>query len=359
MREKYLDGIRGWAALSVVFSHMRGIVAPHTTFTVFLWDGQLAVYIFFVLSGYVLSAGYLHNGRTSILVELAIRRYPRLTIPVAASCLLAFVMMKMGWMHNAEAGALADSKWLASFYAFPPSLSSVTKFSLWDVYFDPSTPSYNAVLWTMQYELAGSILLLAMLWIFRPRKARWGAYVFFVVTTSSSPFMSFVLGAMLAEWPPIKTSTLAHGALATALVIAAFRPGTISAPPVLSIIATLIIGSIASSKTLGAVFENRLSLFLGRISFPLYLTHFVVICSLSSWVCIEAGPVTAALVTVPVAIGMAFVFLPIDTAAIWSARKFSAALIKISKHWIGKDEIAAASVAGVQNERLTCGKRRS
>src|ERR1019366_7324910 len=96
----FLDGVRGWASLMVVFSHLLPCFLAITTpfyrhsYLTFLCDGTLAVYIFFVLSGFALSIRFLQTGDARIPVELALRRYPRLTLPIFASCAIAFVLMK-------------------------------------------------------------------------------------------------------------------------------------------------------------------------------------------------------------------------------------------------------------------------
>ena len=154
MRKDYLDGLRGWAALVVLIGHIGNVLLSNQRPPVlpFFADGQLAVYIFFVLSAYVLSVGYLEKKDPNIPLALAIRRYPRLTIPIITSCTIAFFLVEIGAMVNIPAGALAKSPWLESFYNFPVSVESLLKFSLLDVYVDANAASYNAVLWTMRYE---------------------------------------------------------------------------------------------------------------------------------------------------------------------------------------------------------------
>src|SRR5262245_41931407 len=60
-----IDGVRGWAALSVLFFHLfwelfGGVVPAFRSSILRFWlDGPLAVYIFFVLSGDALSWPFL------------------------------------------------------------------------------------------------------------------------------------------------------------------------------------------------------------------------------------------------------------------------------------------------------------
>ncbi|HEX4183201.1 MAG TPA: heparan-alpha-glucosaminide N-acetyltransferase domain-containing protein, partial [Caulobacteraceae bacterium] len=87
MRYHALDGIRGWAALSVVAFHMywETFGARYPEFrnlaSASLLDGWLAVSVFFVLSGEALSTSCLAKQDRRIALDLGVRRYPRLVIP--------------------------------------------------------------------------------------------------------------------------------------------------------------------------------------------------------------------------------------------------------------------------------------
>ena len=131
-------------------------------------DGRLAIYLFFVLSGFVLSTRYLSSNNLEQIRATALGRYIRLTIPIAAASLLSLVLLECGAMLNQQAGSIvARPDWLGSFYAFSPSLLSYLKFSFYDVYFTyESSKSYDVVLWTMPIELAGSFLIFAIVAVF-------------------------------------------------------------------------------------------------------------------------------------------------------------------------------------------------
>src|SRR5436190_12566173 len=96
VRALEIDGIRGWASLSVLVYH-----AFHEMFSRLLpwlnnawfapvFDGRLAVCVFFVLSGDALTAAFWARGGTDPrpIDRLLVRRYTRLTIPILMSCTL-------------------------------------------------------------------------------------------------------------------------------------------------------------------------------------------------------------------------------------------------------------------------------
>ena len=80
--------------------------------------------------------------------DTAIRRYPRLAIPVLFSVVLTWVAYNLGWMSNRElAMALgqSDQSWLHTLTPFSGDLFQTLKPGLWTAFFsyNESRP-YNA-----------------------------------------------------------------------------------------------------------------------------------------------------------------------------------------------------------------------
>ena len=178
-RLHHFDGVRGWAALAVVVFHstteLFGGVIPFlaTGWLGLFNDGLLAVYIFFVLSGFVLSNQFFAAGNLARIRITALGRYVRLTIPIAAASFLTFILMKSGFLFNHDAAVILHREdWLGWFYQFPASLASYLRFAFYAIYFDfDSHTAYDVVLWTMPYELIGSFLVFAMVDAVRPEPA--------------------------------------------------------------------------------------------------------------------------------------------------------------------------------------------
>ena len=65
LRLEFLDGLRGWGALMVFLYHLIVQLLSNTAppyrskYLAFLLDGDFAVFIFFVLSGFVLSIKFV------------------------------------------------------------------------------------------------------------------------------------------------------------------------------------------------------------------------------------------------------------------------------------------------------------
>src|SRR5207302_5189864 len=126
--------------------------------------GQLAVGVFFVLSGIVLSQGYLRSNGAVDLGAACVRRYFRLAVPSLVSVLVGCALWKAGWMANAAAadtlaGEGLPTKWLTRFGPPDPTWKAAVEEATWDIFFGRSgTPSetlYNSVLWTMRVEFYG------------------------------------------------------------------------------------------------------------------------------------------------------------------------------------------------------------
>src|SRR4051794_31926011 len=146
-RFAYFDGLRGIAALGVVLSHLiqhfytplyaPGIEDPiirviASTPLTALYNGQFSVWIFFVLSGLVLSAS-VDRERFPLMATI-VRRYVRLTVPVLAITLLILLIAHAGLMAT---GLVSDSAPLAAaLYPadFAPSLGYWLSNALFGLY---------------------------------------------------------------------------------------------------------------------------------------------------------------------------------------------------------------------------------
>jgi peptidoglycan/LPS O-acetylase OafA/YrhL len=359
VRAAFLDGMRGWAALMVLGSHLFFVFCNYDRAQAGQWflrfpcDGTLAVYIFFVLSGFALSTQFIKSKDRGILASLALRRYLRLTVPILVSVLLAWALMSAGFMANGRAAALMGNGYLASFYNFVPSFKGALSYSLWDIYFryqDVFPTSYNRVLWTMSYELYGSLLVFLLLALFGTLRSRFAIYAAFGILfclTGQPAMVAFVFGIGLAEFYHHRAfGRLGNhaGSLALSLLLllagwiySSFHPDYSPKPLDLPFVAMLMVFGVIINRRVRKLFETRLSLFMGHISFPLYLTHLLVICSLTSALYIALAAMgigartalfLAAAVTLPVCLAVARAFQPVETAGISLSKRFANAVLR-------------------------------
>lgn len=321
---KALNSVRGLAALIVVFSHFAGLFYPatvhgssqviHTRFDVlihetplrFFFAGTFAVTIFFILSGFVLTLKYL-SGRQKSLFSSAVKRYFRLMPVALVSVLFAYFLVASGLSVtlNGSKEVLAQHNFNPTFLdAFIQGTVGVFTMDSRGVKF------YNPVLWTLYYELLGSMLVFGLATMSRGQPKRWLLYIIALLAFSTTSFVGFIVGLILADiyvtkpnwYEKVRDMSVWYkvGLLIIAFCIAGYpghtpdsignywRMFTIIQDEVvldrslLQLIAgTIIIVLTLSWGRLSRLLEARPLLWLGKISFTLYAVHLLFIYSFS------------------------------------------------------------------------------
>jgi peptidoglycan/LPS O-acetylase OafA/YrhL len=354
-----LDGLRGWASLSVVFFHafceLFGAVEPafRNIFVVAFMNGGLAVAIFFVLSGEALSVPYWRSFDRRYVLRQMTKRYPRLTIPIFFSCLITIVLLKAGlvFCHDA-APAVHRQDWLGSFLSFVPSVDDFIWYLLYDVYGANrgQALSYDPLLWTMHTELFGSFLVFILLLIepFTRTSARTrmvlllGVLLAPIVLILKPFYACFLFGLLFGRLQGLGTfaalrkvrwlqpvSLLAIGG---ALLFGAAAQkeswlehagagALLSRETKLTAVAVIVVFLCHCNRTATAFLRSRLSRALGAISFPLYLVQFSVLISFSSFAIVFvsgrtemtiAAMIVIAVLTIAISIIASIIFLPVE-----------------------------------------------
>jgi len=312
----------------------------------FFLNGPFAVCVFFITSGFSLSIGTLTRRSTDVLIRMAAGRYFRLAVPIFAICFVIDMLMRWNLVPSADQRPFPLSLTLP----FEPSLLHVARFSFFDVFVNYSQLiSYNPPLWTMSFELIGSYIVFGLL-VIRTRRLRWivaGIFLVFSLATVSL-YALFVAGVCIAEAYALNLhrSPLAQPTCAVFLVLAAiwamFLP---PAPPgfttsYLACVILLCVALIGLNST-RRFFETRVSRFLGRISFPLYLVQVPIIFCFSLRAIaaleglglgVEASHLIAGVVTIPICIIAALAFAPVDRISVWIARSVGG---WFSRQWRG------------------------
>jgi peptidoglycan/LPS O-acetylase OafA/YrhL len=324
-RQPAPDVLRGLAALVVVLHHFLLIFYPalfttqsdhaHTTGTTeaqhayslfsFLWNGHFAVSIFFVLSGYVLSCGYFSRGDAALPARAALQRYPRLILPVVVSVLLAWLLLRMNAFSNISVAQIYTKNdfWFSNLWRIQPDLLDALKEAFVQTPFHGGTLEYNPVLWTLNIELFGSLLVFALLALTGTLRNRIIIYALLSVLLYQSHMVAFVVGTALADYRYSKYFRKLNRCLLFAFVAAAvyagsfhwmrFLPegewgvlshmtGLIARLIWIAGAALLLLCVINPVKT-GSSRALRAGQWLGKISFGLYLLHLLCIGTFSCW----------------------------------------------------------------------------
>ncbi|HEX3993059.1 MAG TPA: acyltransferase, partial [Acetobacteraceae bacterium] len=112
---RYLEGLRGIAAVQVVLLHFVTGFLPSTAEHAVpplpvLWDGHTAVYVFFLISGAVLTPSFARGGWWPRQVA---KRLVRLGLPIAAAGVIALALLASMPDAHIAAARLTGSGWLA------------------------------------------------------------------------------------------------------------------------------------------------------------------------------------------------------------------------------------------------------
>jgi peptidoglycan/LPS O-acetylase OafA/YrhL len=347
------DGLRGAAAFVVVVFHYLAMLHPNwvpnysadppilvDTPVAILWNGPFAVSIFFVLSGFVMAASA--ERRRDRIIGNAVARYLRLSIPAAASVLLAYAWLSLFPTAATDLARASSgpSDWLAYTVQAPlPGIQAAAYDGLIGTFITGGS-SFNNVLWTMQIELIGSLALFIVYWAggihWWLRFLALAGFAAFGLFILRDAYLCFVGGALLYEAHRsclLQRLPAAIGPLALMVGILLGAPGEGFAErwgldflperlqpgnawglaPVVAAIAILL--SVQLLPRAKALLEVRSLQWLGRISFGLYLVHVPILYTLVAWERVEVGlpePVVVA-AYIAIVLALAHVFtLAID-----------------------------------------------
>lgn len=278
-RVEFLDGLRGWAALIVLFYHtFIGVLPPlldSEAYRYTWWPitGRFSVCLFFLVSGFALSIVFMRNQNKQAVVRMAAGRYFRLLIPIFVVCALVSISMNTGLFP--EPNERPSSK--VAKFAIDPTLPHLFQFSFYEVFFNYiPKETYAGPLWTMSIELYGSfIVAIALLILGKPRNH----LVIYLLATVfllyfKSYYFLFLVGMLACDYQK-ELYKIRLKFLPPLMLVAGFMIPVMLRPNKYALLCGAVlffIGVIISpqSKTF---MSTKCSRFLGTISFPLYLIH--------------------------------------------------------------------------------------
>jgi peptidoglycan/LPS O-acetylase OafA/YrhL len=360
---KYLEGLRGVAAFIVVLNHIRlacfmaeydklhtYIHAAHLpgfvkTFLIngfeLLLDGDLAVWVFWLLSSYVISIAFFKPAESydKIVVAYAAKRYIRLFVPVFVSIMAGYVLMKAGLIYNTalatKAGPPYNTGWLVNPYNFTPNFFNALLSALYNTFIEyDSKASYNPVLWTIEIEFLGSLFTFSIFGVLRHNKKRWLLYaaIFAAVYALKMYWLCcFLVGHVLCDYdcnPPMWAiaeklrkyrlpAWLKYVPAPVGILLIVFSSSIFPAlhiPPKLHypLQSCMIVFAVLRIAAFRRFFSASIPFWLGRVSFSLYLVHLPIICSLTSYIVLHhftmAGKITGAVITLIVSLVLSWYY---------------------------------------------------
>lgn len=305
-----LDALRGLAALSVFLGHAFGMMSPtpkvllviQNTPLRFFYDGNAAVLLFFVLSGFVLNLRYTEakscasGWAGSFIIRRVLRIYPAFLASMGLALLLRTCFFRSQWTQG-------FSDWFSAFWQEPLSWGQVAR-CLTLIGPNIQTAFINPPVWSLVFEMRISLFFPLIILLVNPkRRATWDALLVLAVYTVSmllAPFAAsfqyfpqFVLGAICAKyfsriqpWLAARSGPTKVFWLIAALIL--YGTGVTVEPlhvqdgrarflvtQLISLGAAGIILSSASSGRIGSLLRTGAFQFLGRTSYSFYLSHFL------------------------------------------------------------------------------------
>jgi peptidoglycan/LPS O-acetylase OafA/YrhL len=370
MHNKNLDGLRGWAAFAVVIFHsilhydmaswQRLAISPFSTFStrsdwltglaLIIFNGETAVVVFFVMSGLVLHASLIRSKAdpfrisTAFVVKRVFRVYPAVVAAVLVTVIL--------------------SKLTAQQFSHSAILENITL-------------EGNAVLgvsWTLTVEMIAMVVILPVFFAVRAfgPVALLVAAAYAIVATDNPALVfdiqnfhvamiAFIAGMALAM-PQAGAffSSFGRWTWITLLAVLVFTNHINSAWATSSVLlrvgaATLLVGSLRYARNAGLdeFLSNRVSQYLGKISFSFYLFNVPVMYAVFDIVPTVA-PKFAAVAGIPTGLLIAAITVPI---AALSYRFVERPFMRLASVALGQFETTFAAHTLIERDAPVSGRK--
>ena len=317
-----IDGLRAFAVMAVVLFHAGLDAVP---------GGFVGVDIFFVISGYLITRLIVEKLRagTFSFWDFYARRtrriYPALFVLIPFVLIAGYFVLTPGEYEDLAWSAIYSSAFLANIYFWLNTgyfdLAAVTMplLHLWSIgveeQFYLMWPATLVLVWrfvplnrqaTLIALIAVTVFLVAVCIVWTHYDAKAAFYLPF------TRLWEFTLGALVLALPEIKRPRVADGlsvAGLAAMLTAALTfndglayPGYYALLPCLGATASIAAGE---RSLIGKVLSLSPSVFIGKISYSLYLWHWPIFVYYAFYAADAATP-QAKLALVPVAIGLAY-----------------------------------------------------
>ena len=331
-KQIHFDSLRGLASAIVVVAHYATAFYPSSVFGSkyqyheqwekmfvttplgLVFAGHFAVCLFFILSGYVLSLPYFGQAArdTNYLLTAFFKRPFRLGGLVLVSILISILISYFACYFNVAVSKESYSiPWFQDFWA--QDLLSIKQ-----ILVDLTTrifangSRYNAPLWTLQIELDGSFLTFIFLLLFRKSNLRILAYIYAIIYFNESLYHGFIFGIVLADITQNYPNTLkivSRGIipwiLLTVGLLLSSYPNYVEQSDLTNTFygllprlrglgggysmfgAVIVFTSVLINPQLQKILSAKGLAFLGRISYAMYIIHFLLLGSFSSWLFIN------------------------------------------------------------------------
>lgn len=315
------------------------------------FDGQAAVSLFFVLSGFVLSHKYLHPRKNGAIPEIhyagyVVARICRIWLPMLAVLLISAAAQY--WMTPNHNHVIEQSEWASKFWTVQSDITHLLKQALF------IRQDLNMQLipqdWTLRYELILSLMMPVAVLLAR-KHTLWlvGATFYAVIVFHVSPFaLHFMMGAVLAKNYAqlsrcLTSRSIRMAALITGLFFYTFKftlPHYVKVHiddqiiyMITGIGSTFLLAFVFGSRKMQQLLLNPVISIIGTLSYSVYLSHMIILLTITPHI-IDMSPfspwVAGMTATIALTLALSFpLYHYVELPSISAGRKLAALLRKL------------------------------
>ena len=294
----HLNGLKGFACFLVMIGHYLGLykyaqsfvpsiktidVIYNSVFSFLISEGYW-LYLFFVVSGYLVSQSKITNVKT--LVIKSVNRFLRLAFPILFSYSIIYLIYLTVGFHTAETSALFQCQWFQKYYLDTYSIKHVL-ISPFEVLL-LGKARLNGPYWVLRMMFISSLIIYLIHYLyFKLKASQYESFSFSVlmIITIFSCFLSPIITACLAgmlvsfyEKSDITTKPCYAFWFIVIAMAVYFLPDTLNS---IIFFAALIV-FIPRIRLLNTIFSSKPFQFAGSISWGIYSFHWPIICSVGA-----------------------------------------------------------------------------
>jgi len=299
MRLSYIDGLKGVGALMVFFTHYRmmELFSPceavwKNPVLTFVMSGKIAVQLFLMVSAYSIALSVKNKmskrtnwGGVKIII---VKRYFRLAIPLAVILVIEGFLYPLGIFNPHD---VVES--LGARSGVVNAYQSLTYQGLVKAIFLSPIGNHAGWLspaWMLQYIFFGTfIVIILKIGIYGMTIV--GKIIMYSLFTlifcaCSLYYLPIIIGSLLSEFKNEQRIMKGYSSfaftfllLSVAFVLHVYLKNDIKN----TFIALLILVSVMYAKCIQIVLSSKCFLWLGEMSFGVYLIHWPLICSFTVW----------------------------------------------------------------------------
>lgn len=335
MRVYYLDGLKGVAALIVMFGHFCGFFGLglfQIPVLGIFFDGAMAVYLFIILSSFSICCSLDKQNIYKTITKLMLKRYFRLTLPLILPTLFAFFICFFHLDYNKLLATLSHNLWAYTLLSEQLKLNQLTSGIAVGVV---KGSALISPLWMMRYIFLGTFICIPLLFIVKYLSNVWcKAFLFAIFTilfySISSYYSAVIIGVVFFAIHGKENRyswLISLLCMILMLFMEIFHIETSKLIRSVLILVLIEYGSFLKTILNKKVFQN-----LNKISYQLFLVHTSILCSICSY-CFITFKVSWALWGILIlflvsSITFAYIFTKVDS---WYMRKIDNAILKCLK----------------------------